>query len=86
MVPADVCPQPASPFFLRMRSTFEPVTDPTWGTPWESRRTTPIMEGVMPLRDILVMISSTCSRKPCSRGAASKRMTFYIGRLERFEK
>ena len=36
------------PFFLRMRRILLPVTWATWATPCESRRLTPIWEGVRP--------------------------------------
>jgi hypothetical protein len=38
-----------------------PVTTLTWATPWESRRTTPIWDGVAPFLASLQICSTTCS-------------------------
>jgi hypothetical protein len=47
------------PLALRMRSTLLPVTNLTLPTPWESRRMTPICEGVRPFLASLQIRSVT---------------------------
>ena len=47
------------PLDLRMRSTLFPVTNRTCGTPCESRRMTPICDGVKPFRASLQICSPT---------------------------
>ena len=49
------------PFDLRMRRILLPVTTLTCAMPCESRRATPICDGVAPLRASLQIWSTTCS-------------------------
>lgn len=49
------------PLDLRMRRILLPVTTLTCAIPCESRRATPICDGVAPLRAILQICSTTCS-------------------------
>ena len=49
------------PWDLRIRRILLPVTKRTWGMPCESRRVTPIWEGVKPLRASLMICSTTSS-------------------------
>merc|ERR1719502_1800237 len=49
----------ASPPFLRMRKILLPVTCETWAMPCESRRMTPICEGVRPFFASLQTCSTT---------------------------
>jgi hypothetical protein len=62
----------SAPLPLRMRSTLEPVTEPTWAMPCESRRITPICEGVSPLRASLQQCSSTWSPSRCRPHASAQ--------------
>eukprot|EP01043_Picozoa_sp_COSAG02_P020925 COSAG02_NODE_1047_length_14982_cov_4.007929_6_plen_180_part_00 len=48
-----------TPLPFRMRSTLVPVTLRTWGMPSESRRRTPICDGVRPFFDSLQILSQT---------------------------
>ena len=48
------------------------MTDLTWATPCESRRTTPICEGVRPLRASLKMCSLTSSGEVLSQRGAER--------------
>ena len=50
-----------APFFFRMRRIFAPVTLRTWAIPCESRRITPISDGVNPFFANLQICSSTSS-------------------------
>jgi len=47
------------PWALRIRKIWFPVTLLTWAIPWESRRMTPIWDGVRPFFANLQMLSST---------------------------
>merc|ERR1719460_1333431 len=51
----------ASPLVLSRRRILEPVRPLTWGTPKESRRVTPIWDGVWPFLANLQMWSITSS-------------------------
>jgi hypothetical protein len=51
----------SAPWDLRIRRILFPVTKRTWGIPCESRRVTPIWEGVKPLRASLMICSTTSS-------------------------
>lgn len=62
----------ARPAVLRIRRILLPVTDLTWATPCESRRTTPIWDGVRPLRASLKMCSLTSSGDVLSQRGAER--------------
>lgn len=49
------------PFDFKILRILLPVTTLTWATPWLSRRTTPICDGVAPFRASLQMLSTTVS-------------------------
>lgn len=49
------------PLDLRILRILFPVTTLTCATPWLSRRTTPICDGVTPFFASLQMLSTTCS-------------------------
>ncbi len=49
----------ARPFFFKRRRIFCPVTDFTCGIPWESRKMTPIWDGVKPFFASLQQCCST---------------------------
>lgn len=51
----------AMPFFFRILRILFPVTKRTWATPWESRRITPICDGVNPFFANFIICSSTSS-------------------------
>ena len=61
------------PFDLRIRRILFPVTNRTWGMPCESRRVTPIWDGVKPLRACLQMCSTTSSGVVLSHEGGARR-------------
>lgn len=62
-----------APLDLRIRRILLPVTKRTWGMPCESRRVTPIWEGVRPLRASLAMCSTTSSGVVLSQEGGARR-------------
>jgi hypothetical protein len=62
-----------APCDLRIRRILLPVTKRTCGIPCESRRVTPICEGVRPLRASLMMCSTTSSSVVFSHVGLSRR-------------
>lgn len=62
----------ARPAVLRMRRILLPVTDLTWATPCESRRMTPICDGVRPLRASLKICSLISSGEVLSQRGAER--------------
>jgi hypothetical protein len=62
-----------APCDLRIRRILFPVTKRTCGIPCESRRVTPIWDGVRPLRASLLMCSMTSSSVVLSHVGLSRR-------------
>lgn len=71
LVSCNFC-QPATPFPMRGSFVHIPVTILTWATPWESRRTTPICEGVAPFFASLQIWSTTWSGVVLSHAGAER--------------
>jgi len=58
---------------LRIRRILLPVTKRTWGMPCESRRVTPIWDGVRPFRASFVMCSTTSCGDVLSHDGGARR-------------
>ena len=70
-----------APWLFSTRRILLPVTKRTWGIPCESRRVTPIWDGVRPLRASLMMCSTTSSGVVLSHDGGVRR----YGRAEEAE-
>ena len=70
-----------TPWLFNTRRILLPVTNRTWGMPCESRRVTPIWDGVRPLRASLIMCSTTSSGVVLSHDGGVRR----YGRAEEAE-